>query len=161
RRLIGQFYTPPHVVQYCLDVGLSKDSSKFINAIKRSKGQEKLPRILDPSCGTGNFLIGCIYWIDKLLPGGLSGDDRLSLIAGLLGGIDLDARAVSLARMTLMLLAGQSHHLSDSDATALLKTLRRNICVSDSLILKALDEDNKYDLVVTNPPYVSFGARNQ
>jgi hypothetical protein len=169
RRRVGQFYTPPQVVDYCLQVGLGKDSTLLMNGIKANKPF----KILDPSCGTGNFLLGAIRLLSFE---NLSAQERLWFVANCLHAIELDGRAASVARLSLLVAQRDSlYELSDQQgpgettlaADELLRALRRHIVVQDTLLAAAdLMNDSSpplasYDLVITNPPYISFGARNQ
>ena len=68
RRLVGQFYTPAHIVDYCFERALGAEKDKFIIALKsvcassenglnKSDLEESsfFPNILDPSCGYWEF----------------------------------------------------------------------------------------------------------
>ncbi len=92
-------------------------------------------------------------------------------------GRELDARAAALARLSVTIaVAGEIGYLCETHETGsqesacihlykcLSKNLREHILVSDSILAAAnlpTSQDNEFDLVITNPPYVSFGARNQ
>lgn len=191
RKIVGQFYTPPSVVRYCYAIAWRKDLMEFMNRITSgapasdSYAAEAMPRILDPSCGTGNFLAGAI---DYLAWHGLAPADLIAFAQRGLFGIELDPRAACLAPFTITLAlaralkqkggaagsityeAGKSS-VSDSggfttydaggsttcDAT--FAELHSHIKVSDSLYDR--HSQHQMDLVITNPPYVSYGARNQ
>ncbi len=185
RRLVGQFYTPAHIVDYCFERAVGSEKDKFIIALKSaiSAGVDGLnkpdlggtsfsPNILDPSCGTGNFLLGAIRFLRAHCS-----EAKPSHLVDCLFGFELDGRAAALTRVALLvalaeLLSGLSDSELKSSATQLLKKLRLNIRNTDTLY-EAPDkfddeekaEDNqptaRFALVITNPPYVSFGARNQ
>src|SRR3990167_7095234 len=77
RRAAGQFYTNENLVRYCLEqTGWS--------------AERKI--LLDPACGTGNFLLGALATTKKKI-------DALPL----LHGWDIDGKAVSIARFLLLI----------------------------------------------------------
>ncbi|PZM81054.1 MAG: hypothetical protein DKT66_17635 [Candidatus Melainabacteria bacterium] len=192
RRIVGQFYTPPYVVKYCFDIAFRRYSTGLIKRLKPAKSASKLAKqqftnggdvddtfkILDPSCGTGNFLCGFIQYIDTELSDWGGAENIYALACDSLYGQELDPRAAALARLSVTLCAarhiekicaskydGLEDHFSCVHLYRQLgQKLRKHIVVSDSILDAAeLQTDNKsaFDLVITNPPYVSFGARNQ
>ncbi len=96
RRRNGAFYTPPSTAAALVEEGLA--------AVTRKPG--KPPRILDPACGTGVFLVAAFRHlaaaqIDQPMEGSFA--RRLALAAATLHGVDRDARAVDLARRAVIL----------------------------------------------------------
>lgn len=194
RRLSGQFYTPPSVVRYCIETGLGKDKDKFMKAVKSGcntegdwslESPEESLRILDPSCGSGNFLIGLL---DLTKPLELSFTERISYASSCLFGIEIDGRAASICRTSILLALADDFRLlakqegwsaAEIAISGVLDSLRKNIVVSDTIFYSPTDQNGikgcsgstifqeekfdkkKFDLVITNPPYISFGARNQ
>lgn len=196
-RAAGQFYTPPWVVRYCLNQALSKGSGNLMSAIEEAAcrapdngGADRMQfKMLDPACGTGNFLLGLI---DCLTAHGFRPDEILSVARESIYGIEVDGRAASLCRIGLLIslsdcfrfIAGrrgkQAACAAVSETAA---ALRRHIIVSDTLIAGALLDGHQtgmtvlpdhqgpanwafaqaglFDLVVGNPPYISYGSRGQ
>lgn len=172
-RQSGEFYTPAIVVNYCLERVLNLDSSDLMKRIKDStidtidvepqcKRQFKM---LDPACGTGNFLIGAIDWLRH---SGLNDAQTFHFTCHCVFGKDIDARAIDVCRLLLILSC--SRHLNQvrlsegesefiSALTRLLTRISRNIRVENSVLNTGVTAE--YDLVIGNPPYVSFGSRNQ
>jgi hypothetical protein len=196
-RATGQFYTPPWVVRYCLNQALSKGSGNLISAIEEAassrrdnSGADHMQfKMLDPACGTGNFLLGLV---DCLTSRGMRPDDILSVARDSLYGIEIDGRAASLCRVGLLISLsncfrwiaardGQQAACAAVSETA--TALRRHIIVADTLIAGALLDGHQtgiavlpdrhapgnwafaqaglFDLVVGNPPYISYGSRSQ
>lgn len=180
RRLVGQFYTPAHIVDYCFERAIGAEKDKFIIGLKSVivaggdrlnkpdlEGSSFFPNILDPSCGTGNFLLGAIRFIrkhcDEITPSQLT-----TLISCCVAGFELDGRAAALSRVAITIAIADSWiGLPDSDiklaVKQLITKLRVNIKNTDTLY-EAPDTAEapvQFALVITNPPYVSFGARNQ
>ncbi|MBK9144342.1 MAG: N-6 DNA methylase [Candidatus Melainabacteria bacterium] len=182
RRNKGQFYTPPEVVRYCIEAGLPALSADFMKELKSRKDSFK---ILDPSCGTGNFLTGFLNLLES------RGADPEAIYAAArdsVYGIDIDSRAVSLARLSVLLASGpaigelarrkpgpgQVRRFRKLTGELAL-SLRRHIILSDSVIAAMSPvsatmsgswflprkDSGDFDLVITNPPYLSYGSRDQ
>jgi adenine-specific DNA-methyltransferase len=138
-------------------------------------------KILDPACGAGNFLIGAIKLASDI---GCNETGLIKFACRCLFGMDLDGKSVSLARIAVILeLCHQAPAFRKDRAIQkyVLTFLRRNIVTSDSVLVAAnlgysKDVDSSqdlsptaspqsqfsnFDLVITNPPYVSYGSRNQ
>lgn len=120
----GQFRTPRHIIKMMAEMMLSN-----ANITKDFK-------IYDPACGTAGFLINSIEYIkdhkSELL-------DTLSSkeFEGLFYGNDFDISMARIASMNMMLHSIESAHISNTDALAKFD----------------LDEENKYDLILANPPF--------
>lgn len=183
RKASGQFYTPPSVVSYCLSMAFSKDSQEFMKAIKvnaevplhHAINGEAEPKhvfkMLDPSCGTGNFLIGALNFLKEANCGA---EVMVNFAMSSLYGIEIDPRAASLARTSALLAVGRelqeicnSFGLDTDAATRFISVAYRKLCdhiVESDAILESINKEEtleEFDLVITNPPYLSFGARNQ
>ncbi|MBA3855716.1 MAG: hypothetical protein C0507_02290 [Cyanobacteria bacterium PR.3.49] len=171
RRIVGQFYTPPHVVKYCFDIAFREKLAELIKSLKPAKSQFKL---LDPSSGTGNFLCGFLLYVRNAIEDERCQTAKLlySLACNSIYGRELDPRAAALARLCVKFTCADAvgHLCSDEGENCrslyeqLSEKLRRHILVSDSLLAASLlpkELQSTFDLVITNPPYVSFGARNQ
>jgi predicted RNA methylase len=135
RSTSSEFYTPPWVVSYCFD---------------QIKGRLAAAKVLDPACGSGNFLLGALCCAS------MEGVQAADFAASNIFGQDVDPRAVSLCRLSLFLAAHQLGKVKCGKELA--EALRRHIVVGDSTTLRAAEQ---YDLVVTNPPYISYGSRGQ
>lgn len=193
RRSCGQFYTPPWVVRYCLEQVFSKGSVKLISTIEedasRAAGGRPADRmqfkLLDPACGSGNFLVGVL---DYLSDCGMSPGLRLAFAQQSLYGIEVDGRAASLCRIVLILslsdvlgrIAAESIDAAASAIARVVAALREHVVVSDTMLAASreewsggpcgspeagrdwtLSDMGSFDIVVGNPPYISFGSRNQ
>jgi type I restriction-modification system DNA methylase subunit len=164
RKASGIFYTPRWVVDYIVRKTLSP-------ALAARRDRSRPIRVLDPSCGSGSFLIRAL---DALIEdeARFTGNDlraidthqRAALARDSLFGVDLDQQAVEIARLNLMLrsLAGRDR----------LPMLRDNVRRGNALISPetdvlpswdALDWDASFpwlaaeggfDVIIGNPPYV-------
>lgn len=178
RRSTGQFFTPPNIVRCCYERFFEIDSNSFMSNRQETVNPAPLAlleqdtavrlssaSILDPSCGTGNFLIGAV----KLLEG--TAVDLRQFAECNLFGAEMDGRAAAVARVAILVqtlrstvAAGVGRDVVIESARRLFNALRKHIAVTDSLFadLNGLfGRQDGFDLVITNPPYISFGARNQ
>ncbi len=158
RRAQGLFYTAPQVVDLILAATADKTDIAATPHVK----------ILDPACGCGNFLLRAYDLLhgkyvaarDVLaarFPGQDWSDDGIHrhIITYNLWGADIDALAAETAAAGLLL----KRPAASAD-------LRPNILVCDSLRRpeQGGGDDRafwsaRYDYVVGNPPYLSFGLR--
>lgn len=170
RKEQGIYYTPTYVVDYIVKntVGELAKNKKFdLDNIK----------ILDPACGSGSFLMKAFDYLvtlDKKKNGNidqtkldLTGESvsygkKVEILKNNIFGVDLDAKAVEIAQLNLLLKATEKKHR--------LPTLQENIKVGNSLIddpnvagnkafkweeeFKEIMDDGGFDVVIGNPPYV-------
>jgi type I restriction enzyme M protein len=120
----GQFRTPRHIIKMMAEMMLSNANIK------------KDFKIYDPACGTAGFLINSIEYIKEHKPELL---DTLSSseFEGLFYGNDFDISMARIASMNMMLHSIESAHISNTDALGKFD----------------LEEENKYDLILANPPF--------
>ena len=183
RKARGIYYTPKFVVRYIVENTLRPTlEDKPLSEAREIK-------ILDPACGSGSFLVEALDYLErhwrqqKWLPqSSLEGDvkqkdffdylARVQFLTQNLYGVDLDAQAVEIAQLNLLLKAlNQRQRLPD---------LVNNIRQGNSLVsgteeelrsyfgdnwqekkpfnwqqeFKDIMADGGFDVVVGNPPYV-------
>ncbi len=158
RRAQGLFYTAPQVVDFILAA----------TAAQADIIADPFKKILDPACGCGNFLLRAYDLLQSRYAAGRDhlarrfpdrdwSDDGIHrhIITHNLWGADIDALAAETAAAGLL--------LKRPSASA---ALRPNILVCDSLSRPELGTgadrafwSSRYDYVVGNPPYLSFGLR--
>lgn len=115
RKAGGVFYTPQYIVDYIVENTVGK-----LIAGKTPKEIEKI-KIVDPACGSGSFLLGAFdyllkYHIDYyyknppsansgiITPNGtLSTAEKKKIILNNIFGVDLDANAVEVSKLSLLL----------------------------------------------------------
>ncbi len=141
RKSDGQFYTPKKVVR------------QILSQVNFDVTKDKL--IMDPACGSGQFLIETFNELDKLykqVDPELNKPDRYSRILSSLIGVDIDDIACSLAQFNLL-----------KRAEFLAPIVPKIICTntlkktSDLFNLTPLNEfEKKVNVVIGNPPW---GAR--
>lgn len=180
RRDKGAFYTPPSVA-----AALVAESLRLV-----SRRPGKPPRVLDPACGTGVFLVAAFRHLaesqlDQPMEGALA--RRLALAAATLHGVDLDARAVDLARRAVLLTVLDDPRVQEElalaltfPATAAIQRAVAGIVHGDALLgedapaalmregipavhwaqtFSSAFAAGGFDLVIGNPPFASFGGR--
>jgi len=171
RKEQGIYYTPTYIVNYIVEntIGEIVKNKKFdINKIK----------VLDPACGSGSFLIKAYDYLcnlrkkkekSKFFQTKLDTDSeaitfskKLEILQNNIFGVDLDAKAVEIAQLNLLLKAAEKKHR--------LPTLQENIKVGNSLIddpavagdkafkwaaeFKDIMSNGGFDVIIGNPPYV-------
>lgn len=124
RKLLGQVYTPPHIVNKILDeAGLT--STHFLGKT-----------ILDPACGDGRFLREVVRRIMRYSPEGTLAENLLKV-----QGWDIDAQALASCREVL-------------DEEIILSGLHIDWDLRQQDALHQLDSGQRFDFIVGNPPYI-------
>jgi hypothetical protein len=164
RKRSGSFYTPSDVVERLLDISLQPILERAAH-----EGSEVVAalRVIDPACGSGNFLVAAARRIErKLVELGASAEAAASAAFGdCVVGIDIDSTAVELCRSSL-----RQGSRGWADETA----IQRQVLCADALAITTeeslLPERGRtwqqlfeslstsrsgFDLVVGNPPFLS------
>lgn len=138
KKKLGIYYTPSHLVEYILDKTLGERLAECKTPDDVSK-----VRVLDPSCGSGSFLIKAFdvilrwyhnYNANEAKKGkGLDGTlhavpcPEAKILKENLFGIDIDPQAAEIAAVNLMLKALKKNQKLET-------ILGRNIVVGNSLV---------------------------
>jgi len=170
RKEQGIYYTPKFIVDYIVENALGPvlDKCKSINDLQKVK-------VLDPACGSGSFLVVAFNAIVKKYQEFNVKSDvwiKIQVLKNNIYGVDLDQKAVELARLNLL--------LNTFDSKVKLPDLGHNIKHGNSLI-SGTDEDLReyfgkdyrkktpfnwqeefpevfkqggFDCVIGNPPYI-------
>ncbi|HPL05570.1 MAG TPA: N-6 DNA methylase [Bacteroidales bacterium] len=158
RKSQGIYYTPKYIVEFIVKETLGE-------VLKKTKPQDiQKIKVLDPACGSGSFLIAAY---DKILETLTKQTSQASLFTKFyilkenIFGVDLDAQAVEIAQLNLLLKV-----LSQK---AKLPTLQHNLRVGNSLIsegdpkykpfnfekeFKEVLAQGGFDVIIGNPPYI-------
>lgn len=144
RKRYGIYYTPEKIVEYIVDNTVGK-----LDLI-----DNPCPKILDSSCGCGNFLISAFEKLlekfeeksDELLE--KYGDNNFKrenlakyILENCIYGTDIDKDAVEISKKLLLEVAG----VLEKDSVNL------NIYNEDGL---KIEWSTKFDIIIGNPPYV-------
>ena len=133
----GQYFTPDDIVEYLTSTSLGMVCSHGPH-----------PRVLDPACGSGQFLISLYRQI--LRNGTISQSEwgPRDIIKNCLYGFDIDPVAVKIARFNLMKISGCSCDDLNIYTVDFLYRDDLNFFNSNGLNIK-------YDLIIGNPPWRS------
>ncbi len=155
KRQSGVFYTPRPIVDFIVERTLGPVCAK---------GGPAKPRVLDPACGGGAFLLAAYQYLLERVPA-RTVTDRRQVLLDHVHGVDLDPQAAETTRLALVLrLLEGIHHdeLHRLRLAPLLKQLERNIRVGNALhgfdwhagFPNAMNAGG-FHVVLGNPP---FGA---
>jgi len=131
----GIYYTPEPIVDYIIKITLGKKLAKC----KTEKEIEKI-KVLDPACGSGSFLIRVfdefLFHYKRVNKEGLlfEFETRRKILQKNIYGVDLDERAVEIAKLNLMIKALEKTSWRDLKGRKLLPNLKLNIRCGNSLI---------------------------
>lgn len=130
----GIYYTPDFIVDYIV-------KNTIGNILKKCKTIEEIEkiRILDPACGSGSFLIRAfdefLLNYERIQPTGMFHfETRKKILQKNLFGVDLDVRAVEIAKLNLMIKALENTSHLNLRGRKLLPNLKLNIRCGNSLI---------------------------
>ncbi|MBK7892146.1 MAG: N-6 DNA methylase [Bdellovibrionales bacterium] len=164
RKATGTYYTPDEIVQFVV--------TSTLEPIVRGKTAKQIltTKVIDPAMGSGHFLSGALNYMSKAYIAALdreSNDDlRIDLVdakqevlRSCIFGVDLNPRAVKLAKMSLWLESAKSNRI--------LEPLDDQLKSGDSLVddLEQYEFNFKwkkefsgisFDAVVGNPPWISI-----
>jgi hypothetical protein len=174
RKREGAFYTRDSIANFIITQGLILFFDNYLKKYKidniddiyklkkegRDEIKEKLTefKILDPACGTGVFLLNAFRIIVKVLktlePDSNIEEIKFHVYKNLFGS-EINQNARKLCILKLFRLYNDSDNSYDSK---LLSILNSNITLEDSLVRK---NDNKFDLIIGNPPYGNILDINQ
>jgi adenine-specific DNA-methyltransferase len=146
RKAGGVFYTPQYIVDYIVENTVGK-----LIAGKTPKEIEKI-KIVDPACGSGSFLLGAFDYLLKfhqnyyhqnppsaksgiITPiGTLSTAEKKKILLNNIYGVDLDANAVEVSKLSLLLKCMES----ETEAS-----IKQQITMFNERVLPDLDNNIK------------------
>jgi len=148
---LGQYLTPRNIVKAIVAMA----------NMKKLQRQENTS-ICDPACGVGGFLLEPLLH-DKSLKGNLNivGDDiewKTDLV-----GLEVDRQTNILSKANMLIhLAEKYTTLNEAQKDSFAKLMNETFILSDhDKMLGSLEfpQDKKFDLIMTNPPFVVEGTR--
>lgn len=171
RKKNGVYYTPNDVSEYII-------ANSFINFIDNSINKtinyneiyntlinydnEKLnkilfnSKILDPTCGSGEFLLNTFIMKYSLLKETKNVDDENILkITKTLYGNDIDDESTDISKIRLFMYVYSL--LENKDYYKKLTKILINNFTNYDFVLDSNKINNKFEIVVGNPPYVEYG----
>ena len=139
----GIYYTPDFIVNYIVE----NTVGQLLLNCKTEKEIENI-RILDPACGSGSFLI-CVFneFLKNYKRVNNEGklfefEIRKKILQKNIFGVDLDEKAVEIAKLNLMIKALEGLNWQNIEGRKLLPTLKLNIRCGNSLVSGNFDIDN-------------------
>ena len=145
----GTYYTPLHLVETLLD------------EVYPWEGEYKPISIIDPSCGSGIFLVEAYRrvvcrWMQTNEVSKINNSQLTSLIKENIYGVDLNEEAVRVASFSLSLaLCDFLDPRSIWEELSFPKLVNKNLIVSDFFTENTDFSNKKYDIVIGNPPWQS------
>lgn len=175
RKEHGIYYTPEAIVNYIIQNALVPvlNNCHTIDDLMKIK-------VLDPACGSGSFLIKAVDAIYQRYYEfnyrGSSTYKKLQIITSNIYGVDLDQQAVEIARLNLLINAVEEKVILPS--LAKIKNGNSLISGTDEELKKYFGKNYRdkkpfnwqeefpevfkqggFDVVIGNPPYVSFYSK--
>ncbi len=151
RKEKGVFFTPRPIALFMVGEAISAWRKIHPDPAALAK-----IRILDPACGAGEFLLAAFEILlelqNKFANGKSAAEWRRSIIENNLYGIDCDENALRVLRFRSRAFSGRpipENHLKCGNSLQMPEAWR---CFEDM--------EGGFDLVIGNPPYVSFGLRS-
>ncbi len=146
----GQFFTPLKVVRSVIEMAQG-DIKKGI-------------KICDPACGVGKFLLEpLITKIDEFYSLNKDGLKSKITIHGFDKGFDKDEqKTIILAKANMLIYFSDLIKNNPGYTKEFAKLFNDSFTLKTNSILGSLSEpvENEYDLIFTNPPYVTRGSKN-
>lgn len=170
RKERGIYYTPRDVADYVVSNMIASNllsSNKMLNSHKALEniialGNENIldlvfqKKFLDPTCGSGEFLISIIEWKIQLCnkAGIKLSDAKLIKICETVFGNDIESESIDIAKMRIFfaILPLLKSTKSYSDLAATLNS----VFYSYDFILDYKKIPKKFDYIAGNPPYVEY-----
>ncbi len=145
----GTYYTPLHLVDTLLD------------EVYPWEGDYEPISIIDPSCGSGIFLVE-IYrrivcrWMRQKNVTQITNSQLNEILKACIYGVDINEEAVRVASFSLSLaLCDFLDPRSIWEELSLPKLVNKNLIVSDFFDASLKDKLTKYDIIIGNPPWQS------
>jgi hypothetical protein len=124
RHKSGEYYTPPFLVRKMIEEAYSFGDI-----------------VLDPCCGSGNFLVGIIK---AILSQETNDNEKLEAINKIYG-FDINPISIYLSKVNLFLILPEKFH-----------DFSCKLYVTDFLHQKRNDFNQKFDLIIGNPPWYTY-----
>lgn len=114
-------------------------------------------RILDPSCGSGVFLVSCFKKLVSLCDN-YTHDELIKLLKSNIFGVDINKQALKITKLSLYIALLDCFNPKDIESNHIqLPDLSNNLLLSDYFNEELL-KDMKFDLIIGNPPWTSIST---
>lgn len=177
----GLFLTHPNIVLFILSVLEVEEIAKKKLKNPDEDNRYRLPFVIDPSCGTGTFLIHYMHYLQKYVEGNhkkiISGDedvkdfiDRYMLdksaykwVIDYVYGIDVEPVLATACQINLILHGDGSTNIYNVDGLAsFLEYSKMEVTGAVNMLSSKVQNDftfydkdciNKFDVIISNPPF--------
>ncbi|MCK4796131.1 MAG: N-6 DNA methylase, partial [Spirochaetes bacterium] len=146
----GVYYTPIFIIEFILGF-----------AIKEKLKQSKDIKILDPSCGSGSFLVESYKKIiENYKNESIDILKKIEILKNSLFGVDIDEYALKIASFSLYLALFENENpeilknMIKENKIKLPNLINKNLIKADSLT-DSIFKDIKFDCIMGNPPWGS------
>jgi type I restriction enzyme M protein len=149
RQSRGMFFTHPNICKFvCKALNVEKIGDDLKNRIYKY--------VIDPSCGSGTFLIEAL----KLIFKDYSIEDIKENALKILFGMDNNESAVALCKVNMVIHGDGSANIYQRDALSDLSSLpfpniKRDTIkkLNNSCTTEVIEEGKGFDIIITNPPF--------
>ena len=124
RHKTGEYYTPPFLVKIMIHEAYSFGDI-----------------VLDPCCGSGNFLVEILRYI---ISQDRSNEEKISAINKIYG-CDINPISIYISKVNFLYILGENYPL-----------IKFNLHVLDFLFQEESKLDREYDLIIGNPPWYTY-----
>lgn len=112
-------------------------------------------KILDPSCGSGVFLVSCFKKLVSLCDN-YTHNKLIKLLKDNIFGVDINEQALKITKLSLYIALLDCFNPKDIEKNHIqLPDLSKNLMLSDYFNDKLL-QNKKFDLIIGNPPWTSI-----
>lgn len=125
----GQFFTPPPIIKFCIDIIQPQPDEK----------------IIDPACGSGGFLLSSLRYIKE----NFSNVKPEEIVSRNLFGFDINKSIAKIARMQLLLEANGRVNVFCTNSLSEVAELK--------CLVGKDDQFEGFDIVLANPPFGTMG----
>lgn len=147
RKSLGIYYTPAYLSKFLAEQAVERWFAERDHALA-------IPHVIDFACGSGSFLSAAFTALVRRLSTIAPGKHwaREIVRSKCLVGVDVDEKAVNIARLALWL------KLAEQPAPLPLEPLKECILAADSLVTNTWKKlPASFDIVLGNPPFLATG----
>ena len=157
----GVYYTPKDVVSFMITNCFNKrveENSNIISVLKKeNKNLHFLvynDSVFDPTCGTGEFLLGALEQKIELIKAEMLGldDEKLSITLSTIYGNDINIESIEIAKIRLFF-ETIKHTKDVSSYRYFAEIINKNMTCKD-FVNADKSYFKKFDIIIGNPPYV-------
>lgn len=173
RKENGVYYTPNDVSKYIIanafinrfieDNNKTHNFNDCIEILRdlNNEDKEKLlfdTQVIDPTCGTGEFLVNVFEMKYILLENKKSDENILNIVATIFGN-DIDEESNDIAKIRMFFFI--ANKLANRNSLLKLAEILKGQFYNIDFVLRNKNIKKKFDIIVGNPPYVEYGKYSE